>query len=111
VPLASTALYSATKAALHSYALSQRFTLRDTSVEVLEIAPPWVDTDLIHKSGDPRAMPLDQFIAEIMAKLPEARTEVLVDAVLPMRANPGPQEHALVNGFNEALVTHPIPVA
>ena len=111
VPLASTALYSATKAALHSYALSQRLTLRDTSVEVLEIAPPWVDTDLIHKSGDPRAMPLDQFIAEIMAKLPEARTEVLVDAVLPMRANPGPQEHALVNGFNEALVTHPIPVA
>lgn len=111
VPLAATALYSATKAALHSYALSQRFTLRNTSVEVLEIAPPWVDTDLIHKSGDPRAMPLNQFIAEIMAKLPEARTEVLVDAVLPMRANPGPQEHALVNGFNEALVAHPIPVA
>lgn len=111
VPLAATALYSATKAALHSYALSQRFTLRDTSVEVLEIAPPWVDTDLIHKSGDPRAMPLNQFIAEIMAKLPKARTEVLVDAVLPMRANPGPQEHALVNGFNEALVAQPIPVA
>lgn len=62
VPIAQTALYSATKAAIHSYTLSQRFMLRDTSVRVLEIAPPWVDTDLIHKSGDPRAMPLDAFI-------------------------------------------------
>ena len=61
------ALYSATKAALHSYALSQRFTLRDTSVEVLEIAPPWVDTDLIHKSGDPRAMPLKQRLYDLLA--------------------------------------------
>lgn len=59
LPLAATALYSATKAALHSYSLSQRFALRDTSLKVLEIAPPWVDTDLIHKSGDERAMPLE----------------------------------------------------
>nr|WP_145552823.1 SDR family NAD(P)-dependent oxidoreductase [Variovorax boronicumulans] len=111
VPLAATALYSATKAAIHSYTLSQRFMLRDTKVQVLEIAPPWVDTDLIHKSGDARAMPLEQFIAETLAKLPEATTEVLVDSVLPMRANPGAGEHALVNGFNEALAADPIPVA
>lgn len=111
VPLAGTALYSATKAALHSYALSQRFMLRDTTVGVLEIAPPWVDTDLIHKSGDPRAMPLEQFIAQTMDKLATATTEVLVDSVLPMRANPGPNEHALVNGFNMALAEEPIPVA
>lgn len=111
VPLATTALYSATKAAVHSYTLSQRFMLRDTSVRVLEIAPPWVDTDLIHKSGDPRAMPLDQFVAQTMERLATATTEVLVDIAVPMRANPGPNEHALVNGFNQALVDEPIPVA
>ncbi|QEI08195.1 SDR family NAD(P)-dependent oxidoreductase [Pigmentiphaga aceris] len=111
VPLAATALYSATKAAIHSYTLSQRFALRDTSVRVLEIAPPWVDTDLVHKSGDSRAMPLDQFIAQTMDKLVSATTEVVVDAVLPMRANPGENEHALVNQFNQMLVENPIPVA
>lgn len=111
VPLAATALYSATKAAIHSYTLSQRFTLRDTTVGVLEIAPPWVDTDLIHKSGDPRAMPLDQFLKETLAKLESATTEVLVDAVVPLRANVGPNEHALIEQFNQSLVDSPIPVA
>lgn len=111
VPLAATALYSATKAAIHSYSLSQRFMLRDTAVGVLEIAPPWVDTDLVHKSGDPRAMPLADFIEQTMAKLATATTEVLVDAIAPMRANPGPNEHALVHQFNQALTDNPIPVA
>ena len=49
VPIAPTAVYSATKAAIHSYSLSQRFMLRDSSVRVQEIAPPWVNTDLIKK--------------------------------------------------------------
>ncbi|MCI1015295.1 SDR family NAD(P)-dependent oxidoreductase [Herbaspirillum sp. C7C2] len=110
VPLAVTAVYSATKAALHSYALSQRFMLRQTNVRVQEIAPPWVDTDLVKKSGDPRAMPLDAFIAETMAKLASDDEEILVDAIKPLRDNPGANEHALVNGFNEALIANPIPV-
>lgn len=109
VPLAATALYSATKAAIHSYTLSQRFVLRNTSVRVLEIAPPWVDTDLIHKSGDPRAMPLDAFITETMRLLETATTEVVVDAAKPLRDNAGPNEHAFVEQFNQFIVDNPIP--
>lgn len=111
LPLATTALYSATKAAIHSYSLSQRFMLRDTSVKVLEIAPPWVDTDLIHKSGDERAMPLGAFIEETLIKLETATTEVLVDRVLPLRANQGANEHGLIEQFNLSLLEKPIPVA
>ncbi len=111
IPIAVTALYSATKAAIHSYSLSQRFMLRDTSVKVLEIAPPWVDTDLIHKSGDARAMPLDAFIAETLTKLETATTEVIVDGITALRANVGPNEHALVNQFNQSIIDNPIPVA
>lgn len=106
LPLAPSAVYSATKAALHSYALSQRFMLRDTNVTVQEIAPPWVDTDLIKKSGDPRAMPVDAFIAETMQGLATEVPEVVVEAVRPVRANPGPDEHALINAFNADLIAN-----
>lgn len=111
VPLATNAIYSATKAALHSYALSQRFQLRDTGVRVQEIAPPWVDTDLIYRSGDARAMPLDDFIEQTMVALGSDDFEILVDAVKPLRDNPGAQEHALVHAFNQSVADNPIPVA
>lgn len=110
VPIATSAVYSASKAALHSYALSQRFMLKGTRVSVQEIAPPWVDTDLIKKSGDPRAMPLDAFIAETMKGLATDAPEVFVEAVRALRDNPGLGEHALVDGFNAEIAANPIPV-
>lgn len=109
LPIASNAVYSATKAALHSYALSQRFQLRESNVSVQEIAPPWVDTDLIKKSGDPRAMPLDIFIEKTMAGLATDAEEVIVEEIRAIRDNPGSGEHALVNAFNQSLVDNPIP--
>jgi uncharacterized oxidoreductase len=109
VPLAVTAVYCATKAALHSYAMSQRFMLRETNVKVQEIAPPWVDTDLIKKSGDPRAMPLAAFIAETMEGLARDSEEVVVAAISGFRANPGPGEYGLFNGFNTEMIANPIP--
>lgn len=110
VPIATNAVYSASKAALHSFALSQRFMLKGSSVSVQEIAPPWVDTDLIKKSGDPRAMPLDAFIAETMKGLATDAPEVFVEAIRALRDNPGIGEHALIDGFNTEIAANPIPV-
>jgi uncharacterized oxidoreductase len=104
VPLAATAVYSSTKAAIHSYVLSQRLMLRDTKVRVLEIAPPWVRTDLINSREAKLAMPLDEFIAETIAVLGTDADEILVEGARPLRANPGPGEHGFVNSFN-ALMT------
>ncbi|MCZ3378402.1 SDR family oxidoreductase [Rhizobium sp. AG207R] len=101
VPMAVTAVYSATKAALHSYALSQRFLLKDSGVRVLEIAPPWVRTDLMNSREAAEAMPLDQFLEETMAVLGTDSDEILVEGAKAFRANAGPNEHALVNSFNE----------
>ena len=105
VPMAATAVYSATKAALHSYALSQRFLLRKSGIRVLEIAPPWVRTDLMNSREAEEAMPLDQFIEETMAVLESDANEILVDGARTFRSNPGPNEHVLVNDFNQHAMT------
>ena len=101
VPLAVTGIYSSTKAALHSYVLSQRFMLRNTKVRVLEIAPPWVRTELMNSQEAEQAMPLDQFIAQTMAMLGTDADEIVIDAAKQFRTNVGPNEHGFVNGFNE----------
>ena len=104
VPLAGAAVYSATKAALHSYALSQRHQLRGTRVTVQEIAPPWVQTGLLGNQDEPRAMPLAAFIDETMQAFGTEAEEVLVERVLPLRNNPGANEHGFVRQFNEMVV-------
>jgi len=103
VPLASSAVYSATKAALHSYTQSMRYKLRGTSVAVLELAPPWVQTDLLNSKDEPRAMPLPQFIDETMIVLGTDAQEVLVERVKMQRNNPGPNETAFITQFNDMV--------
>ena len=104
VPLAATAVYSATKAALHSYILSQRFMLRESKVRVLEIAPPWVRTELMNSQEAEQAMPLDQFIAETMAILGGEADEILVEVAKPLRSNAGLSEHGFVDRFNTQMM-------
>lgn len=103
VPLAWSAVYSSTKAAMHSYSLSLRYKLRGTSVEVIELAPPWVQTDLLGPENryDTRAMPLDEYLAETMALLERGDAEVVVERAKPLRNNVGPNESTLVNELND----------
>lgn len=103
VPMTLTAVYCATKAAMHSYTMSLRWSLRESSVKVLELAPPWVQTDLLNSKNEPRAMPLAEFIAETIAVLGTDSEEILVERAKPMRANPGPNEYAFVAQFNQML--------
>ena len=84
VPLAATPTYGATKAALHSYTQSLRHQLRETTVKVIELAPPLVATDLQPgQRTNPRAMPLKAFIDETMALLTANPTpaEICVERV------------------------------
>lgn len=86
VPLVSTPTYSATKAALHSYSISLRKQLEKTSVEVIELAPPAVATDLVpgHREN-PHSMPLQAYIDESMALFEKQNKEVLVENVKFLR--------------------------
>jgi len=110
LPLAMTPTYCATKAALHSYTQSLRYQLKDSSVEVLELIPPYVATELMGPRGmnDPRAMPLAEFISEVMGILetrPQAK-EICVKRVYPLRyaAEQGEQKYEeQFLGFNQAL--------
>jgi uncharacterized oxidoreductase len=101
VPLAFAALYSATKAGIHSYSMSLRYRLKGTSVEVQEIAPPWVQTELLNSSEEPRAMPLKPFIEETIEALKHPNHEVLVESAKPFRANPGVDESAFFYQMND----------
>jgi uncharacterized oxidoreductase len=89
VPMTITPTYSATKAAIHSWSQSLRFQLRDTNVRVLEIAPPYVQSELFAPEGatDPHAMPLADFIGEVMDLLadPPPSGEILVQGVQALR--------------------------
>ena len=89
VPLPVTPTYSATKAALHSYTLSLRVQLADTPVEVIEIIPPAVATDLTpgRSTADARMMSLPDFIDQTMRILQKQPTpnEVCVENIKFLR--------------------------
>ncbi|PEL07603.1 SDR family oxidoreductase [Bacillus sp. AFS017336] len=75
-PLAIAPIYSATKAALHSFTVGLRHQLTDSTVEVIEIAPPAVNTDLggagLHTHGEP----LDEFADGIFKGLEDGKQEI-----------------------------------
>ena len=107
VPMAMAAVYSSTKAALHSYSQSLHFKLRNTSVRVLEVIPPWVRTALLNSSEESRAMPLEEFLQETMEALATDADEIMVARAKFLRDQAGPNESAFVNTFNERFEAQP----
>jgi short-subunit dehydrogenase involved in D-alanine esterification of teichoic acids len=98
VPLVAAPVYSATKAAVRAFTVALRAQLRPTGVQVVELIPPVVDTNL-HRGlprMPPRAMALDAFVRAAMRGLDARRDEVTVgDAGGPQDrrargARPGP---------------------
>ncbi len=90
VPFPKAPVYSATKAFLHNWLDALRYQLRETSVEVLELAPPYVQTEFggPQQATDPRAMPLDAFTNEVVQILEDNKIEkgeILVENVKPLR--------------------------
>jgi uncharacterized oxidoreductase len=80
VPLVAAPVYSATKAAVNSFTISLRRQLAGSSVQVIELIPPVVETDL-HRGQTrkpPRAMKLDAFVQAAMAGLESGRSEIRV---------------------------------
>lgn len=76
VPLANVPVYCATKAALHSFTLSLRHQLAGAPIQVIEIIPPAVDTDLggpgLHKFG----VPVNEFADSVFERLAAGELEI-----------------------------------
>ena len=78
VPLPSAPIYSATKAAIHSYTQSLRFQLEETGVEVIELMPPAVKTDMTAELVERgvTVMTTDELVKQSFAALKTGALEI-----------------------------------
>ena len=79
VALPSAPIYCATKAAIHSYTQSLRFQLEETSVEVIEIMPPAVKTDMtadLPEGDGLTLMTTDELVKQSFASLKAGALEI-----------------------------------
>ncbi|MFN8359226.1 MAG: SDR family NAD(P)-dependent oxidoreductase [Candidatus Kapaibacterium sp.] len=76
VPLVKTPVYSATKAFLHSFTLSLRHLVHSKGIEVIELIPPALNTDLGGKGLHDFAPPVSAFVASVFEQLAAGKTEI-----------------------------------
>jgi uncharacterized oxidoreductase len=97
VPLTKVPVYSATKAFFHSFTLSLQHLLKAKHIEVIEIIPPALNTDLGGKGLNDTAPPVSAFVESIFAQL-RAGSTTLTFGFSEMMANGSAQD--LKNTFN-----------
>lgn len=88
VPLTKTPVYSATKAFFHSFTLSLRHLLKGKNIEVIEIIPPALNTDLGGKGIHDFAPPVSGFIESIFEQMAAGKNELTYGFSEPL-ANAG----------------------
>ncbi|MFN8349390.1 MAG: SDR family NAD(P)-dependent oxidoreductase [Spirosomataceae bacterium] len=76
VPLTKVPVYSATKAFFHSFTLSLRHLMKAKAVEVIELIPPALNTDLGGKGLHDLAPPVSAFIEAVFEQLKQGKTEI-----------------------------------
>ncbi|WP_018620979.1 SDR family oxidoreductase [Spirosoma luteum] len=76
VPLTKVPVYSATKAFFHSFTLSLRELLKPKNIEVIELIPPALNTDLGGKGLHDAAPPVADFIAAVFEQMKAGKTEI-----------------------------------
>ncbi len=88
-PIAAMGVYCASKAAVHSLSLSMRRQFRDLGIEVYEIAPPSVDSELgwQHRpqGGSHGGLSVAAFVDAVMAALEAGTVEVAVEQAAGLR--------------------------
>ncbi|MVN85644.1 SDR family NAD(P)-dependent oxidoreductase [Deinococcus sp. HMF7620] len=106
-PWALTPAYSATKAGLHAYTQTLRYQLQDTAVQVIELIPPFTQTELQgpQQATNPHALPLADYIREtmqILSEQPDAEEVVIERVKLQRYAERRGESDALFKSRNDA---------
>ena len=91
VPFTKVPVYSATKAFFHSFTLSLRHTLQAKNIEVIEIIPPAINTDLGGEGLHDHAPPVGDFVASVFEQLKSGKTEITFGQSEAM-ANAAPEQ-------------------
>jgi uncharacterized oxidoreductase len=100
VPFTKVPVYSATKAFFHSFTLSLRQLLKQKNIEVIEIIPPALNTDLGGKGLHDAHPPVAEFIEAVFQQLAENKTEIAYGFASAM-TKAGPEEiQAAFNRLN-----------
>lgn len=101
-PLSVVPIYCATKAALHSFTLSLRHQLSDTSIKVFEVAPPIVDTELDkgareERQQEDRGIAPEEVAKAVLEGLIDDQFEIVIGMANNLRLDPEKMFH-IING-------------